>query len=411
MKYGLIGEHLGHSYSKQIHERISDYTYELHPVSPQGLESFVRSDDYTGINVTIPYKKAVIPLLDEISDEARRIGSVNTIVRRNGGLYGYNTDYYGFMYMAKRAGISFAHRKTLILGTGGTSVTAQAVVADMGASEIVVVSRNADVNYENIYEHIDAEIIVNTTPVGMYPDNAGRIVALDRFPKLHAVLDVVYNPLRTNLVLDARALGIKVSGGLAMLVYQAVAAAELFTGEKVSNALSESIIKQMYERFQNIVLIGMPGCGKTTVGRELAARMNREFIDIDACIVAKEGLPIPQIFALRGEAEFRALEHACVAKMSTNAGVIIATGGGTILDPENMRALTRNGRIYYLDRSIEQLPTDGRPLSAGNRALETLYKERHSLYIDYSDVCIDCNNTVEDVSRVIEEDFYEAAGH
>ena len=345
MKYGLIGEHLGHSYSKQIHERISDYTYELHPVSPQELESFIRRDDYSGINVTIPYKKAVIPLLDEISEEAGRIGSVNTIVRRKGGLYGYNTDYYGFMYMAKRAGISFSNLKTLILGTGGTSVTAKAVAADMGASEIVVVSRNGDVNYENICEHIDAEIIVNTTPVGMYPDNAGRIVALERFPKLRGVLDVVYNPLRTNLVLDARALGIKVSGGLPMLVYQAVAAAELFTGERVSNELSESIIKDMYEQFQNIVLIGMPGSGKTTVGRELAARMNREFVDIDACIAAKEGLPIPQIFVQRGEAIFRALEHACVVEMSKAAGAIIATGGGTVLDPKNMRALTRNGRI------------------------------------------------------------------
>ena len=411
MKYGLIGEHLSHSYSKQIHERISDYTYELHPLLPQELRSFVRNSGYSGINVTIPYKKAVIPFLDEISDEAVRIGSVNTVVRRKGRLYGYNTDYYGFMNMAKRVGISFLDRKVLILGTGGTSVTAQTVAADAGAAEIVVVSRNGRVNYENVYNHSDAEIIVNTTPVGMYPENDGSILAPERFPKLYGVLDVVYNPLRTNLILYAHKLGIKTSGGLPMLVYQAIAASELFTEEKVDDILIESVVNEMYQRFQNIILIGMPGSGKTTVGRELAAQMNREFIDIDDCVVKKEGLTIPEIFEQKGEAAFRTLEQACVAEMSEYAGVVIATGGGTVLNPDNMRALMRNGRIYYLTRNIDKLPTDDRPLSFNNRALEMLYHQRHLLYMDYSEACIDCNRTVEHAVQTVKEEFYEAAGY
>ena len=410
MKYGLIGEHLGYSYSKQIHERLSGYSYELREIKPPELEGLIRRGDYLGINVTIPYKKAVIPFLHELSPEAERIGSVNTVVNQAGRLFGYNTDYFGFKSLANRAGISFSGSKTLILGSGGTSLTARVVAADVSAAELVIVSRGGEVNYENVYGHSDAEIIVNTTPVGMYPNSGGQIIMPERFPRLRGVLDVVYNPLRTNLVLEARALGIKASGGLPMLVYQAARAAELFTGNKVDDDICERVIDEMRRDFQSIVLIGMPGSGKTTVGRMLAAQMNREFIDIDERVEKQEGRKISEIFAQRGEAAFRALEKACVAEAAGSAGAVIATGGGAVIDAENMRALSRSGRIYYLRRDINRLPTAGRPLSAGANALEAMYNQRHPLYMDCSDAKIDCNSAIENAVQAVKEEFYEASG-
>ena len=410
MKYGIIGEHLGHSYSKQIHECIFGYTYELCPLPPKELGGFIRGADYEGLNITIPYKKAVIEYLDEISEEASRIGSVNTVVRRNGRLCGYNTDYYGFMRMAKRAQTEFSGRKVIILGTGGTSVTAQSVAADMGAAEIAVVSRSGHINYENVYRHSDAEIIINTTPVGMYPDNDGQIINPARFPELRGVLDVVYNPVRTNLVLDARETGIKAAGGLTMLVCQAIASAELFTQTKTNDRLTEFFIGEMHRKFQNIVLIGMPGCGKTTVGRELALQMNREFVDTDDLVVKKEGLSVPDIFARRGDKEFRKSERACTAEAAKSGGAVIATGGGCVLDPDNIKALRRNGRIYYLDRDITALASEGRPLSGGKYALEKLYNERRPLYMNYGDVRICGNKTAECAAKDILEDFCENIG-
>ena len=429
LQFGLIGEHLGHSFSKQIHERIADYEYSLLSLPPNELEHFIMHSDYSGINVTIPYKKAVIPFLDELSQEASRIGSVNTIVRRGGRLYGHNTDYYGFKRMTERAGVSFSGSKVLILGTGGTSLTAQAVAHDLGAVEIIVVSRSGDVNYRNVYNHTDADVIVNTTPVGMYPDNSGNIIEPERFPQLHGVVDVVYNPLRTNLLLDSQGYGkwqslrqaqehgqnqelgqrlaIAASGGLPMLVYQAVAAAEIFTGNNIDDTVSERIIEDMRRELQSIVLIGMPGSGKTSVGQALSYRLGREFIDIDDCIVKKTGMSIPEIFKSRGEGAFRELERECTEEMSKRSGVVIATGGGVILNPANMRALMQNGRIYYLERSIDKLPTDGRPLSSGDNALERLYEQRYPLYVEYSDVNIDCSSSVEDAAIAIEEDFID----
>ena len=406
MKYGLVGERLGHSYSKQIHERISDYTYDLCSIPPGELEHFVRYAKYSGINVTIPYKKTVIPFIDEISKEARSIGSVNTIVRRDGNLYGYNTDYDGFLYMAKCVDISFSNRKVLVLGTGGTSVTAQTAALNLGAREVIVVSRTGKVNYQNVYQCRDIEIIINTTPVGMYPDYDGHIIDLGKFKNLYGVLDVVYNPLRTNFVLDAVKLGLKASGGLPMLVRQAVVASELFTGRKNNEELSELIIKEMYRDLQNIVLIGMPGSGKTTVGRKLSERMNRSFFDTDECVVRQEGLTVPEIFAQCGESGFRMFEYNCVCELSKSTGLIIATGGGTVLDPENMRKLMHNGYICYLDRPIDKLPIDGRPLSVGNYSLEKLYNTRRPLYIQYGDACIYSIGTVEDAVNAVIENYH-----
>ena len=415
MQYGLIGEHLGHSFSKQIHGRIADYDYELCSLPPDALQHFIKHVDYRGINVTIPYKKAVIPFLDEISPEAQQIGSVNTIARRGGKLLGYNTDYYGFKRMAERAGVSFLNRKVLVLGTGGTSLTVQSVARDMGASEILVASRNGDVNYQSIYLHRDVEIIINTTPVGMFPDNVGSIIEIRRFPGLLGVLDVVFNPLRTNLVLDARKLGIKTSGGLPMLVYQAVAASEIFTGNRISNAKSEFIVNEIHRELQNIVLIGMPGSGKTSVGTVLAERLNRKLLDLDECITERTGISITEIFERYGQGDFRELEHKCVVEISKQSGTVIATGGGVILNPANMRALMQNGHIYYLERSIDELPTDGRPLSTGHHALEAMYTQRHPIYMEYSDVRIDCNNSVKDAAETIEQYernvLFETSGH
>ena len=411
MKYGLIGEHLGHSYSKLIHERISDYTYELKPLRPDEVASFIKTSDFTGLNVTIPYKQTVIPMLDEISPEAEKIGSVNTIVRRDGKLFGYNTDYAGFSYLANHTGISFNSRKVIILGTGGTSRTARAVAADNGASEIVITSRTGPVNYENVYEYQDAEIIINTTPVGMYPKIDGQIIDLSRFPKLCGVLDVVYNPLKTNLILQAQSLGINASGGLPMLVQQAVVAAELFTGVKIDSEISLTVLKELYTSLQNIIFIGMPGAGKTTVGKAVALKMNRKFVDIDAAIESAENKKIPEIFADGGETHFRALEKACIADTAKDTGIVIATGGGAVLNPENIHTLRRNGRIYYLDRPLELLPTDGRPLSKDAAAVKRLYDERHTLYTKHCNKTISCDKPVDEIVPEIMEDFYETTGN
>ena len=410
MKYGLIGEHLGHSYSKLIHERISDCTYELMPLRPDEIEGFIKKSDYTGLNVTIPYKQTVIPMLDELSPEAKKIGSVNTIVRRDGRLFGFNTDYTGFLYLANFTGISFAARKVIILGTGGTSRTARTVASDNGAAEIVIVSRTGDVNYETVYDHSDVEIIINTTPVGMYPDNGGELLGLSKFPRLCGVLDVVYNPLKTNLILAAQNLGVKAGGGLSMLVQQAVAAAELFTEEKIAQDISRAVLNELYAKLQNIVLIGMPGAGKTTVGNILAQKLNRKFVDTDNLIESAESRKITELFADSGEAHFRALEKACIANAAKEHGTVIATGGGAVLDPENMRALRRNGRIYYLDRPLHLLPTDDRPLSTDAAAVKRLYDARHPLYTKYGDKRVSCNKIVEEIANEIREDFYEALG-
>ncbi|MBQ4510208.1 MAG: shikimate dehydrogenase [Clostridia bacterium] len=406
MKYGLIGEHLKHSFSKIIHEEIGDYVYEIKEIEPQNVDSFMKAKDFKAINVTIPYKETVIPYLDYIDDSAKKIGAVNTIVNNNFKLYGYNTDYSGMKALAMKIGLEIKDKKVLIIGTGGTSKTATAVVTDMGAKEIIYVSNiqvECAYSYEEVYaNHTDAEIIFNTSPVGMYPKNDGIPIDLSKFPRLEGLLDVVYNPIRTNLVIEAQRLGIKAEGGLYMLGAQAVYAYEHFMATSVDKSLCDSIFKKVLAEKDNIVLTGMPSSGKTTVGKVLAQKTGKTFVDTDDEIVKKIGMDIPSYFAKYGEAEFRKVESEVIKELSPKNSLIIATGGGAILNYDNIRRLKQNGKIYFINRSLENLtPTSDRPLSSDVSALEKRYNERYPIYISTADTVIDGNSTVEDVANAI----------
>ena len=393
MKYGCIGEHLPHSFSKIIHARLESRDYVLCELAPNEVGAFLQKHDFCGINVTIPYKQTVMPYLDVIDDTAKRIGAVNTIVNRDGKLYGYNTDFGGMRAMILREGIDLTDKKVLILGTGGTSKTARAVAQSLGAREIVVVSRSAKdgaITYEAAYElHGDADAIINTTPVGMYPKTDAVPADMNRFSNLSAVVDAIYNPLRSELILWAKARGIKAVGGLYMLVAQAVLASSLFTGMTYGSETMDKVFGDVFSEKENIVLVGMPGSGKSTVGDLLSKALNRSLIDTDAYIVEKSGMVIPDIFAKYGEAHFRQLEHEAIAEISAKSGCVIATGGGAVLDPSNVHALRKNGRIYFLDRPLEELlPTDDRPLANSAEAIRTRYRERYDIYCSSCDVHI-----------------------
>ena len=400
MKYGLIGEHLKHSYSCEIHAQIADYEYELHEIPPSGLGGFLKKREFNAINVTIPYKQDVIPYLDEISDTAKRIGAVNTIVNRNGRLYGDNTDFAGMLALAKHIGVDMKGRKVLILGTGGASKTGHALAEYMGAQSVFYVSRSGkdgSISYEQaVTEHSDAQIIINATPVGMFPKQDGRPIDISAFPKLEGVIDAIYNPLRTNLILDAQERGIPAEGGLYMLSAQAVHASAVFRDIPLDESLVDKAFKSVKNDKQSIVLIGMPSCGKTTVGRILAEKCGKQLADTDEYIVRKIGMPISDFFAKHGEAEFRKIEKETVAELSATGGRIIATGGGAVLDPENVRALKQNGVLVFLDRRPENLiATDDRPLASRRSALEKLYAERYDIYYAAAELHIDANTTPE----------------
>ena len=408
--YGLLGRHLGHSWSVPIHAALGCAGYRLIELEPADLAAFLARPDIGGVNVTIPYKRDVMPLCDAIDPAAEAIGSVNTIVRgADGRLTGYNTDIDGFLYMARRAGISMAGKKAVILGSGGASLTAQAAAKQAGAAEVVVVSRSGPDNYENLSRHADAEILVNTTPVGMYPDNGAAPVNLDGFPRLEGVLDVIYNPLRTALLLQAQGRGIPCSGGLPMLVAQATAAEERFFGRSVPKSENERILAWLRREMTNLVLIGMPGSGKTTVGQALARLTGRKAIDLDEMIASAAGCPIPEIFRREGEAGFRAREAAAAAEAGRNTGVILLTGGGVVKTPANYDALHQNGRIYQLVRDLDLLPTDGRPLSQGTD-LAAMWRERAPLYENFRDAEIDNSGTVADTAAAIWREFCEHSG-
>ena len=330
-RYGLLGKKLGHSYSAPIHKALGNGDYSLVEIPPEGVDAFMREHDFDGINVTIPYKETVIPYLDEISDRAKKIGSVNTIINRDGKLYGDNTDYYGFSYMARSVGISFKDKKVIILGGGGTSLTAQAVTCDEGARQIVVISRRGENNYDNLHLHYDSEIIVNCTPVGMYPNIGDKIIDLEPFTKLKGVIDVIYNPSKTGILIDAKHRGIPYVNGLSMLVAQAKLAHELFFDTKVEDSEIERIKRQLEVEKLNVVFVGMPGSGKTTLANIVAKELGRKVVDTDDMIVEREGRSIPEIFASEGEPYFRSVEAQCVKEASLMEGVVIATGGGAIL--------------------------------------------------------------------------------
>lgn len=388
LKTGLIGAHLGHSYSPRIHKALGDDDYRLIELSAEALGDFLQNGDFDAVNVTIPYKKDVIPYLAHVSSEAARIGAVNTIVRgADGKLYGYNTDYDGMREMIDAMGISMQGKKVLVLGSGGASRTAVTVSRDMGALAVVVISRSGEDNYQNLDRHADADVIINTTPVGMYPNNGEAPLSLDIFKHLEAVLDLIYNPARTALLMDAEARGIPCCNGLLMLVSQARRARELFTGRSIERSVSAKITRELEKEAENIVLIGMPGCGKSTLGKRLAADLGREFVDADAEIVAEAGCTIPEIFEAEGEVGFRRRESAVLARLGKEKGLVIATGGGAVTVPENQPLLRQNGRLVFLDVAPENLSTKGRPLSAA-RTPEVIYRERLPLYRKFASVTV-----------------------
>lgn len=403
LKCGLLGEKLGHSYSPQIHSMLADYEYKLFEKSPEELEDFLKSGEFDGLNVTIPYKKSVMPYCAELSPTAAQIGSVNTIVRRSdGSLYGDNTDAFGFENLIVHNGIEVKGKKALVLGTGGASVTAQAVLKNLGASEVVVISRRGEDNYENIAKHADAEIIANTTPVGMYPNNGKAAVDLAQFPKLSGVLDVVYNPARTALLLQAEKLGIPCAGGLYMLVSQAKRSCELFTGKSIPDSEIDRIERVLSHQMQNIIIIGMPGSGKTAVSTMLAERLGRKIFDTDTIVSEKAGMTIPEIFAAQGETGFRKLETEATAEVGKLSGNIISTGGGVVTVADNYELLHQNGVIVWIERDTNKLARDGRPISLSSD-LNELYAARLPLYERFADIKADNNGDINDTVNAIME--------
>lgn len=391
MNCGLLGRTLSHSYSPQIHGCLSDYSYSLFEKEPEELADFLNSGAFTGLNVTIPYKKEVLPYCAELSESARKLGAVNTIVRRaDGSLVGHNTDYFGFSSMLSRSGLHVLGKKALVLGSGGASATAVAVLQEAGA-KVIVISRSGENNYSNLHLHKDASLIVNATPVGMYPNVDQTPVDLDILPHLEGVLDLVYNPARTKLLLDAEKRGIVAENGLWMLVAQAKESAEWFTGKTIPDTVIPQIHRKLQLQMENTILIGMPGCGKSTVGKLLAQRLGKSFVDADEAIIEQAHMPIPEIFSRYGEAEFRRIETSVLEKLCARSGQVIATGGGCVTRPENYSALHQNGTIIWLQRSIDALPTEGRPLSQSNK-LSDMYQIRAPLYNAYSDIQVD-NNT------------------
>ena len=405
MKSGLLGRKLGHSYSPQIHEYLGPYSYDLFEKEPEEVGSFVKNGNYTGINVTIPYKKDVIPYLDVLSPLAKRMGAVNTIIRRaDGSLFGHNTDYFGFSSMVHRSGIHVAGNKVLVLGSGGASNTAVKVLEDMGAN-VIVISRSGKDNYSNLHLHKDASVIVNCTPVGMYPNTGIAPLDLKAFPDLEGVLDMVYNPARTQLLLDAEKMGLPYENGLWMLVAQAKEAAEYFGNKSLPDTVIGNVYKKMSGKMQNIVLIGMPGCGKSTIASLLGEKLGRKVVDADQEIVKLAGKSIPEIFADDGEETFRNLETQVLAELGKQSQLVIATGGGCVTRDRNYPMLHQNSSIFWLQRDLDLLPTEGRPLSQNTR-MQDMFRIREPLYSAFTDYVI-CNNrssedTVHQILTILE---------
>lgn len=387
-RYGLLGEHLGHSFSPRIHALLCDYEYCLYEVGPEALADFMDNCGLDGMNVTIPYKKDILPHCVHLSDEVKRMGSANTLVRHADGWHAHNTDYFGFRYMLESCGCSPAGKKALVLGNGGAAVAVVTALEDMGAGEIVIVSRSGENNYGNLHLHRDADVVINTTPLGMYPNTGVAAVSLDSFPRCSAVFDIVYNPARTKLIMDAESRGLICRSGLAMLVAQAHRAAELFTGSEIPKSRIEEILHTLEKETGNIIIIGMPGCGKSSVGKELSAITGRQFIDADEEFLRVYGISAGDMIVSQGEEAFRQMETALLAELGKRSGLIIATGGGVVTREENYPLLHQNGRIFCLSRSLDKLPTNGRPISQQN-SLAQLYARRKPLYERFADHMID----------------------
>lgn len=416
MEYGLIGAKLGHSYSKAIHEALCGYRYELYSLpTEQQAREFLQKKAFRAINVTIPYKQLVIPYCAWLEPRSKAIGAVNTVVNRDGILHGYNTDYDGFLYLANQHGVDFRGKSVLILGTGGTSRTVHAVAKDQGAAEILFASRtgrDGALTYEQAQAQSQVQILINTSPAGMYPNTGECHIRPAGLPRLEAVLDVVYNPFKTELILRAEEAGIPCASGLEMLVAQALYAARQFTGRRIPSSKIQPIVRSIRAQRLNVCLVGMPSCGKSTIGRQLARALNRPFVDLDAEIEKAAGKSIPQIFEKRGENGFRALETETAARFGMGSGQIISCGGGVVKRPENVRALRQNGVIVFIDRPVELLKVGGnRPLSTSMDGLKQMEAERRPLYEAAADLCV--KNSGEPFSRATkaaQEALYEAFG-
>lgn len=399
MRFGLLGRKLDHSYSPQIHKYFEDYPYCLFAQEPEALPGFFRERDFSGINITIPYKKTVLDYCDDLTETARAIGAVNTIVNRNGKLIGHNTDCFGFRYMLRKSGLSVKGKKVLILGSGGASITARFVLNNLGA-KVIIISRSGENNYQNLDLHADAAMIVNCTPVGMYPNNGHAPLSLVNFPALEGVLDIIYNPAKTKLLMDAEGRGLVALNGLWMLIAQAKESAEWFTGKIFNDSIIDEIYSAISLQTKNIVLIGMPGCGKSAVGSSLSVLLGRIFWDADHLIREKAGCDIPNIFTKQGEAGFRAIETAVLADIAKGSGAVIATGGGCVTREENLPLLRQNSIIIWLKREINQLPKDGRPLSQ-TTDLEEMYRVRKPKYERFADFAVENNGTPEETANAI----------
>lgn len=407
MRYGLLGKTLAHSYSKTIHEMFAPYEYELIPLSEDELDVLLKEKNFSALNVTIPYKETVMKYLDFIDGAAKEIGAVNTIVNKDGVLYGYNTDFFGLRGLIEKNGFDFKDKKVLVLGSGGTSKTAVTVSTSLGASEVIVVSRSGSVNYQNVLSlHGDASFIINTTPCGMFPNNENKAMSLDGFDNLEGVADVIYNPLRTNLLLEAKEKGIPFCGGLYMLVFQAVKASELFLSKTYPESTGDEVYKKLLSEKENVVLTGMPGSGKSTIGSLVSKKLSRTFVDTDELIIEKAKMPISEIFESKGEKYFRDLEAEVIAEVSKKTGLVVATGGGAILRKENIKNLSQNGKIFFLDRPLSQIiPTSDRPLSSDESALKKRFEERYDIYRNTCDVKIDVDGIAEHAAKKITDTF------
>ncbi|NLD18491.1 MAG: shikimate dehydrogenase [Tissierellia bacterium] len=407
MIYGLLGKTLKHSFSPKIHSYFGNYRYELFGKEENEIEDLIRREDVVGFNITIPYKKTIMQYCDEIEESALKIGAVNTIIKKDGKVIGYNTDFQGFQYQLKRASIEVKNKKVIILGDGATSQTVEAVLNSLNAKEVLKFSRSGERPFKDLINHRDGEVIINCTPVGMYPNNLEEIINLYEYDHLEGVCDVIYNPHRTLLLLQAKDIGIKHSDGLPMLIAQAKSASEIFIGKKLKDEITEEVIHKLRKTTENIVLIGMPGSGKSSIGKIIAKELSREHIDTDTEIEKIAGKTIPEIFQSDGEEIFRKLEREVILEYGKSTGIVLSTGGGAVLNDDNYFLLKQNGRIYFLNRKVEELSTKGRPLSKGGiTSLKAMESIRLPKYQKFCDLEIE-NKEISKSVEIILEDFNE----